>query len=285
MNAAWSSPAVPPRASVTLDEPHALPAAARDDYARNGHVLVRGLASPDEIASFAPAIERAVQRHNPERRTLAERDTYGKAFLQTINLWRRDEIVRRFSLARRFARVACELMGVSGVRLYHDQALFKEPGGGLTPWHQDQYYWPLDTDKTITLWIPLADITSDMGIVQFASGSHRRGYLEAVQISDESQEKLSRFVHEQAFAVSAADSMSAGDATFHAGWTLHSAPPNVSAKLRPVMTVIYFADGARVIEPDNENRATDLQSWLPGCKPGELAASPLNPLIFGPGGA
>jgi len=31
-------------------------------------------------------------------------------------------------------------MGVQGVRLYHDQALIKEPGGKPTPWHQDYYY-------------------------------------------------------------------------------------------------------------------------------------------------
>ena len=29
--------------------------------------------------------------------------------------------------------IATELMGVRGVRLYHDQPLFKEPGGGTAP--------------------------------------------------------------------------------------------------------------------------------------------------------
>ncbi len=43
--------------------------------------------------------------------------------------------------------------------------------------------------------------------------------------------------------------MSAGDATFHAGWTLHGAPPNLTGTLRSVMTVIYFADGLRAVEP------------------------------------
>ena len=60
--------------------------------------------------------------------------------------------------APRFAEVAARLLGVEGVRLYHDQGLFKEPGGGPTPWHQDGYYWPLDTERTITLWMPLVDV-------------------------------------------------------------------------------------------------------------------------------
>ena len=72
----------------------------------------------------------------------------------------------------------------------------------------------------------------------------------------------------------------AGDATFHAVWTLHSAPPNPTGVLRSVMTVIYFADGLRVIEPQNPGQQFDLYQWLPGLKPGDLAASPINPLLY-----
>ena len=45
------------------------------------------------------------------------------------------------------------------------------------------------------------------------------------------------------------------------------------------MTIIYFADGADVTEPDNKNRDSDLERWMPGLKPGDLAASPINPRI------
>ena len=38
----------------------------------------------------------------------------------------------------------------------------------------------------------------------------------------------------------------AGDATFHRGWTLHSAPPNRTGALRPVMTIL---DGRIIGEP------------------------------------
>jgi len=45
------------------------------------------------------------------------------------------------------------------------------------------------------------------------------------------------------------------------------------------MTVIYYADGTRVSELDNKNRIVDRDHWLPGTAPGELAASPLNPVL------
>jgi ectoine hydroxylase-related dioxygenase (phytanoyl-CoA dioxygenase family) len=74
--------------------------------------------------------------------------------------------------------------------------------------------------------------------------------------------------------------MKAGDATFHYGWTLHGAPANATDRPREAMTVIWYADGARVTEPDNFNRRRDLERWMPGLKPGDLAASELNPLVF-----
>ena len=131
-------------ATVNLDALHDLPERCITEVAEHGHTVVRGLASHDEVAAFRPAIEAAVARHAERMAPLDERDTYGKAFLQVPNLWQRDAVVERFVRAPRFAQVAAALLGVDGVRLYHDQALCKEPGGGYTPWHQDQVYWPFD---------------------------------------------------------------------------------------------------------------------------------------------
>jgi hypothetical protein len=74
--------------------------------------------------------------------------------------------------------------------------------------------------------------------------------------------------------------MCAGDASFHYGWTLHGAPGNTTSLTREVMTVIWFADGTRVLAPNNPNRQRDLARWLNGIRPGELAAGPLNPVVF-----
>lgn len=250
------------------------------DYQRHGHVLVKGLASTSEIAVYRQVLLDAVERNNHETRPLSERDTYGKAFLQVMNLWRTDDGVRRFVLAHRFAKVAAHLLGVEGVRIYHDQALFKEPGGGPTPWHQDQHYWPLETDKTITLWMPLVDVSERSGTMRFASGSHTAGYLGDLPISDRSEEALTEFIDSRGYPIATYGAMAAGDATFHSGWTLHGAPGNPTKIMREVMTIIYFADGTKVGPADNANRQNDLQAWLPGLAPGEPAASPLNPLVY-----
>ncbi len=263
-----------------LDSEYRVPAEAVEKYRRDGHALLRGVASPEEVAAYRPVIQRVVDQYKRETRPLHERDTYGKAFLQITNLWEVDEHARRFVTARRFAQIAADLMGVDAVRVYHDQALFKEAGGGHTPWHQDQYYWPLDTDHTITMWMPLVDASEEMGTMTFASGSQRERYLGPIPISDESQELFNRFVSEKGFPLESCGAMRAGDASFHSGWTLHSAPGNRTDRTREAMTIIYFADGARIIEPDNKNRVADLERWHPGQKPGELAASALNPVVY-----
>jgi ectoine hydroxylase-related dioxygenase (phytanoyl-CoA dioxygenase family) len=264
----------------SLAEPWVLDERAIRAFRTDGHVRVDRLATPEEVAAFRPAIVETGPRCRYDDRPLAERDTYGRAFVQMFNLWTKDERVRAFVFARRFARAAAELMGVAGVRLYHDQALFKEPGGGFTPWHQDQFYWPLDTEHTITLWMPLVPVTPEMGPMTFASGSQRLGKLSDLPISDASEAAFQTAVEAHGLACTEPERFAAGDASFHAGWTLHRAPPNRTNRMREVMTVIYFADGARVGPLDHPNRRFDRDVRLPGCEPGQPAASPKNPVLW-----
>ena len=118
-------------------------------------------------------------------------------------------------------------MEVDSVRLYHDQALFKPPGADRTPWHQDRYYWPLDTDRTVTMWLPLVDVDEEMGPMRFASGSHRALDFGDLAISSDTDRRLSALIEEQGWPIAGAP-VGAGDATFHAGGTLHSAGANRS---------------------------------------------------------
>lgn len=263
-----------------LNEEYELTSVQTDSYQKNGHIMLRGVASPSEVAVYGPIISSTVKEKNKQTVPLHERDTYGKAFIQITNLWENNPAIQRFVMARRYAKIAAELMGVDGVRIYHDQALFKEPGGGLTPWHQDQIYWPLDTPHTITMWMPLVDISEEMGSMTFASESHLSGYISKLKISDQSHKTLKEYVEHNGLKTVTYGAMSAGDATFHSGWNLHSAPGNPTEAMREVMTVIYFADQTRILEPDSNARRNDLKRWHPGLKPGDLANSLLNPLVY-----
>lgn len=71
-------------------------------------------------------------------------------------------------MGKRLAQIATDLLGTIDVRLYHDQALYKERGAGFTPWHADQYYWPLASEKCCTAWILLQKTELKMGPLFFA---------------------------------------------------------------------------------------------------------------------
>lgn len=263
----------------TLSESYAITDEQIKNFQKYGHTFLQGVINQEEIAAYRPIIQDMVQKLNKELRPLSDRDTYGKAFIQISNIWEQSEAIRRFVLAKRFGKIAADLLGVSRVRIYHDQALFKEPGGGHTPWHQDKIYWPLDTDNMITMWMPLVPIPQEVGTMNFASESHKMGYVSKLVISDESHKTLSQYIENKGYDIVNYGAMDAGDATFHYGWTLHSAPGNPTEFMREVMTVIYYADGARVLEPDTTARKNDLSRWLPDINPGEIAASRLNPLV------
>ncbi len=246
-------------------------------YRENGYIKLDGLLSPESLASYRGEIGRMVHERRLQAPPLEQRSTYDQAFLQITNLWTRSALVREFVFGQRLARLAAELMGCRGVRLYHDQALFKEPGGGFTPWHADQFYWPVSNDNTITAWIPLVDVPPEMGPLAFAPKSHRLQSGRDLAISDESEltlkERLSAFgCDEQPFRL--------GDVSFHSGWTFHRAGPNRTERMREVFTIIYMDIDMRLAAPKNNNQIADWQAWCPEVKPGEVMDAPLTPVLY-----
>ncbi|MEX2115825.1 MAG: phytanoyl-CoA dioxygenase family protein [Bacteroidota bacterium] len=264
---------------MNLSSPYNVPPDARDQYRTSGHTILRGVASAGELETVGPLIRTIVDDVAREKNTQSRISDYSAMFTQVTNVWRLNGTVRAFICAKRFAGIAAQLMGVPAVRLYHDQALIKEPGGKATPWHQDHYYWPLATEHTVTMWMGLVDIPKTMGSMSFVSESQRSGVFKEMPISDTSQQYFESVILEKQLPVESYE-LKAGDATFHSGRILHSAHANQSKHRREVITVIYYADRTRIMEPDNEHRKVDLEVFHPGQKPGDFAASELNPLLY-----
>ncbi|MGW1801212.1 phytanoyl-CoA dioxygenase family protein [Streptomyces sp. NPDC001984] len=251
---------------------------ATADFHRDGFVHLSGVLSAETIAEYEPTITSEVIRLNTQHLPLAERDTYGKAFLQVTNLWRESKKVKRLVFSRRLAGIAATLLGVHAVRLYHDQALYKEPGGGITPWHADQYYWPLSSDRCLTIWLPLQKTPRDMGPLAYARGSHNFSHGRDLPISDESEARLKEALAEQDFE-DVVEPFALGDAGFHRGWTFHHAGPNHGTMPRRVMTVIYMDADIRVAEPTNRQQAAD-RGFMPDTEIGHVPRTPLNPVLY-----
>ncbi len=262
-----------------LDTPLRLSDEVIERYSVDGYVRLSGIFDPATLSDYGAEITRLTLALNTQNKPLEERDTYDQAFLQVMNLWRESEKVRRFVFGHRLARIAADLMGVGAVRLYHDQSLYKEPSGGITPAHADQYYWPLSSDRTITVWIPLQAVPPEMGPLAFYKGSQKASFGRDLAISDESEAKITAAMEAQGFAIDE-QPYALGDASFHAGWTFHRAGANRTRTPRSVMTIIYMDADMRLAEPVNHMQAADWEKWCPGARIGEVIDTPINPLIW-----
>jgi len=204
-------------------------------------------------------------------------DLYRKAFTQVFNLWTHSEIVRSVVFGR-LADVAAKLMGVDGVRIYHDQALFKEPGGVATPWHMDHYYWPLASEKVLTAWIPLIPVSAAMGPLDFALGSQVMGYGRNNELVQQDEKITESKLAEAGYEI-AISPYEAGEVSFHQGWVFHRAGANQTDRRREVFTVIYMDQDMALNEPANSNQQYDREKWCPGVEVGEVIATDINPLV------
>src|SRR5688500_1644246 len=164
-------PKIPLPVQQELESPFPVTEAQIDFYRENGFIKLKNVLSTATILYMNETISAEVVRLNTQHLPIEERDTYGKAFLQIMNIWTRSATVKEIVFSKRLAKIAADLMGVNGVRMYHDQALFKEPGGGHTPWHADQYYWTLSNDNTVTAWIPLQETGLELGPLEFSAKS------------------------------------------------------------------------------------------------------------------
>ena len=262
-----------------LNTPYSLTKEQIDFYQENRFIKLKHVFDQPTISYFNEVITRRVEQMNKQTTPLESRSTYGKAFLQLFNLWREDDLVKELVFSKRLAKIATDLMQTSGARLYHDQALFKEGGGGITPWHADQYYWPLDTDKTITAWIPLQATPLELGPLEFSAGSHRIVEGRNLEISDESEQQIEQKLRVTDFK-HIIEAFDIGEISFHSGWVFHRAGANSTTQMRKVMTIIYMDRDMRLKSPENQNQINDWNTWCPGAVIGEVINSPLNPILY-----
>ena len=259
-----------------MSDESAVSQAMIDAFRRDGFVMVPNLLSGEELERFGAAVDRAVRnRGRNDHRALAEKSPYEQSFTQCINLWEDHPEVLPLTFHRKISAVAATLIGVPVLRLWHDQALYKEPGGRYTEPHQDQPYWPMDERDTLTAWIPFDGSTHETGCMGYVPGSHQVGLRKFVNIfkADESVKILEdpRIGGVAPVYVE----VPRGAVAFHHGLTVHLAKANRSARTRRVHTMIYFRDGATRTKP-YVHPSVD----RPRIKVGDPIASDLTPIVW-----
>lgn len=230
-----------------------------DHYRTQGFVVIDDFLDADELANWRTMVDDAVEQR--QDRKMANRDDrsgdgyYDKVFTQRLNLWMDHPGVRQLMLDPRLGQMAATLEGVDGMRIWHDQALIKQPWANPTGWHLDNPYWSFSSRHAISIWVALDDATPANGCLYFIPGTHREANWENAPIGQNMGE-LFELYPQWADRASVQAPMRAGACSFHNGLTAHGAGANMTAGLRRAMTCAYMPDGERfngkanVLPPD-----------------------------------
>ena len=209
-------------------------------YERDGFVRVPGVITPDEAAHYFEAGTRLIDRVRADVATPDDREVDDiDIFIQIVNVWRRDDDMRRLTFHPNVAAAAERLTGTD-LRLFHDHILCKMPNNqASTEFHQDQPYWPhRDCPDPISAWIALCDVPVERGCMTFLPGSHRKTDLPVQHLND--PRSLFSICPELEFSPRVTVPLKAGDCTFHHGRCAHMATPNCTDLPRMAHVVIYM---------------------------------------------
>jgi phytanoyl-CoA hydroxylase len=227
-------------------------------YGKEGFLVVDEFLSSDELAEWREAVDHAVEQRGRQRlsfeaggeegtslteRTKEERDYYDSVFTQRNNLWQTDEHMKRLLLQPDLGHFVADVAGIQGVRIWHDQALIKEPYGNPTAYHLDVPFWSFKSADAITIWIALDDATIENGCLYYVPGSHLAQKFDNVGIGNELG-ALFDVYPEWADVAAVPCPVPAGGALLHNGLTFHGAGANMTPGRRRAMTCAYMPEGS-----------------------------------------
>ena len=252
-----------------------------DFYRENGFIVLHDFLTPEELETWREAVDWAVRRRG-ERRQLHHKDNkykgtyYDYIFVQRVNLWMDSPEVMRLILDPRLGKLAAELAGVDGMRIWHDQALIKQPWANPTGWHLDNPKWSYSSRDTLSIWVALDDATLQNGCLYFLPGSHKTADYDDVQIGENIGD-IFRVYPQWKETMSAPAEMKAGSCSFHNGLIAHGAGANMTPGWRRAMTCGFMPDGCTF--NGKQNILTDEQ--FASYKIGDLLDDDRqNPLIY-----
>ena len=103
-------------------------------FQTNGFIVIEDFLSPEELTKWREAVTEAIKERNglkmPGKSAQMGMDDginkdseyFSKVFDQLLNLWQTNDKVKDIMLDERIGKMASQLSGADGIRIWHDQA-------------------------------------------------------------------------------------------------------------------------------------------------------------------
>ncbi len=218
-----------------------------ESYDANGFILIEDFLTTAELQHWRDVTDEAVQQRLESRHGLNNQanpdEYYAQVFVQAIKLLETHAGMAKLMLDERLGKMAATLAGIDGIRIWHDQALYKKPYGNPTGWHLDNPYWSFSSKQAISLWVPLDDATLENGCLFYIPGTHKLSRYDNAGIG-QNIGSLFKIYPEFLKIPSMAVPAKAGSAVLHNGLVAHGAGANMTNRPRRAMTCAYMPDGS-----------------------------------------
>jgi ectoine hydroxylase-related dioxygenase (phytanoyl-CoA dioxygenase family) len=246
-------------------------------FEANGFLAVERLTTDAEIAWLRQIFEHifdpanAGRRGGPVDRSGSVAEGHGARLGQAFFPEMQFPAILQTTFHRNAKRYAAALLGVPAAELScWGHMIRKAPGGRAVSWHQDHAYWQPELDyHALGVWLPLHDVSVEMGAMQFLPGSHERGLL-AHRHEDDPAHNLLTVAEAPDATTAVACPLKAGGATFHHAETLHYTAPNATDRPRLAFPMEFQVKPRRRAVPEampwvDEHRAaagTQPLTWV-----------------------
>ena len=260
-----------------LTEPYPLQNDQIAFFRKNGFIKIKNVFSPGALLKLRSELINILKL---EFDVDPDKGAYDR-FLSLEMTWLDNSLIRAYVLSPRLGKISADLLGVPAVRLYHDNVLAKQPGCGRTPWHFDDHHFPLDTNDVVTAWAPAQAIPIEMGPLSFAYPLDVHKVVNAVTFEKTGtgyDRGVSKIFSENDVAIDETP-FDLGEVSFHHNLSFHTAAGNYTNRSRIALANTYYKDGTRVINSPTMVSG-DWKKFLPNVKPGDVAASPMNPVCW-----
>lgn len=151
---------------------------------------------------------------------------------------------------------AGRLSGSDGIRLWHDQLLYKpadtSEGKINVGWHTDRQYWQCcSSADMLTAWVAFHDVTPEGGSVGFFDGSHTWD-VSGLDFFSQDLEGLEARVDDQGYPISIMPTtMKRGQVSFHHCRTVHGSGANrTSTPRRSIAIHLQPTSNRAFVRPD-----------------------------------